>query len=345
MRVDGMPAVDVARAASAPSWSRCSPRRSRVVATPASPVAAAPPAFVQARALEINGGTVNSTSFTNANTAGNLIVVYVVWSNAGTVSVSDTRGNTYAPAQAATRWNSNQWSAQVFYAKDIAGGANTVRATFGTTINAWGIVYAHEYSGLDRTNPLDVSRSAIGTAAAMSTGNATTTNANDLIFGAGASTNSIVASGAGLTARSTAYDNRTMDRTVTTAGNYAVTATQNGNAWVMQLVAFRAASDRHRGADRADGADGHSGLGVAGQPGVDGGHRQHRRHRLSHPPQRHPDRHQHHDVVQRHHGDAGDGVHVHGDRGGRRRQRVPAERTPPRRRRRQTPRHHPCRAG
>ena len=35
----------------------------------------APPAFVQARALEINGGTVNSTSFTNANTAGNLIAV------------------------------------------------------------------------------------------------------------------------------------------------------------------------------------------------------------------------------------------------------------------------------
>ena len=74
----------------------------------------------------------------------------------------------------------NQWSAQVFYAKDIAAGANTVRATFGTAINGWGIVYAHEYSGLDRTNPLDVSRSAIGSAAAMTTGNATTTNANDL---------------------------------------------------------------------------------------------------------------------------------------------------------------------
>ena len=212
-----------------------------VVAAPATSVEAAPPAFVQARALEINGGTVNSTSFTNANTAGNLIVVYVVWSNAGTVSVSDTRGNTYAPAQAATRWNNNQWSAQVFYAKDIAAGANVVRATFGTTINAWGIVYAHEYSGLDRNNPLDVSRSAVGTGAAMTTGNATTTNANDLIFGAGASTNAITAAGAGLTTRSTAYANRTMDRTVTTAGNYAVTGTQNGFGWVLQLVAFRAA--------------------------------------------------------------------------------------------------------
>ena len=129
----------------------------------------------------------------------------------------------------------------MFYAKDIAAGANTVRATFGTTISGWGIVYAHEYSGLDHTNPVDVSRSAIGTAAAMSTGNTTTTNANDLIFGAGASTNSITASGAGLTARSTAYDNRTMDRTVTTAGDSGDREPERQRV-VMQLVAFRAAS-------------------------------------------------------------------------------------------------------
>ncbi len=224
---------------------------------------------MQARALEINGGTVNSTSFTNANTAGNLIAVYVVWNNAGTVSVSDTRGNTYAPAQAVTRWNNNQWSAQVFYAKDIAAGANTVRATFGTTITGWGIVYAHEYSGLDRTNPLDVSRSAIGSAAAMTTGNATTTNANDLIFGAGASTNSITAAGAGLTARSTAYDNRTMDRTVTTAGNYAVTATQNGSGVGPAAGGVPRRIRRRRGADRAIRPHGDAGLRVACQPRVE----------------------------------------------------------------------------
>ena len=54
-----------------------------------------------------------------------------------------------------TTWGSN-WSAQVFYAKNIAGGANTVTATFATAINSFGILYLHEYSGLDKVNPVDV---------------------------------------------------------------------------------------------------------------------------------------------------------------------------------------------
>jgi hypothetical protein len=34
--------------------------------------------------------------FPNANTQGSLIVAYVIWNNAGGVSVTDTRGNAYA---------------------------------------------------------------------------------------------------------------------------------------------------------------------------------------------------------------------------------------------------------
>jgi glucose/arabinose dehydrogenase/chitodextrinase len=212
-----------------------------VATAPDAVVHAAPPAFVQTRAVEITSGTVNNVAFTNPNTAGNLIVAYVVWSNSATVTMTDTRGNTYTAAQAPTSWNGTSWRAQVFYAKNIAGGANTVRATFSSSINTFGILYVHEYSGLDRTNPLDVSKSAVGTGSAMSTGNATTTNANDLIFGAGASSSKVTAAGSGLATRSTAFGNRTMDRVVTTAGSYAVTATQNSNAWVLQLVAFKAA--------------------------------------------------------------------------------------------------------
>jgi glucose/arabinose dehydrogenase/chitodextrinase len=212
-----------------------------VVATATDAVVhAAPPAFVQARAREITSGTSNALAFTNPNTAGNLIVVYVVWSNNSTVTLTDTLGNAYTPAQAVTKWAGN-WSSQVFYAKNIAGGANTVTARFSSNINSFGIVYLHEYSGLDKANPLDVSRSANGTSAAMSTGNATTNNANDLIFGGGASRAAVTAAGAGLTTRATDFGNRTMDRVVTTAGNYAVTATQDGNAWVLHLVAFKAA--------------------------------------------------------------------------------------------------------
>ncbi|HSB85847.1 MAG TPA: Ig-like domain-containing protein, partial [Ilumatobacteraceae bacterium] len=213
---------------------------STVVGLPAPAAHAATPTFVQARANEVNGGTTNNLAFTNPNTAGNLIVVYAVWSNGGTVSINDSRGNTYASALPATRWNGNTWSAQVFYATNVASGANSVTATFGTAINSFGIIYIHEYSGVDKVNPLDVSKSAIGTSSAMNSGSATTTNANDLIFGAGASKSNVNQAGSGFTTRLSNYGNRTEDKRVTTTGSYNATATQNSNAWVMQMVAFKA---------------------------------------------------------------------------------------------------------
>jgi glucose/arabinose dehydrogenase/chitodextrinase len=207
--------------------------------TRAAPLALTP-AFVQARAREITSGTTNSLAFNSANAAGNLVVVYAVWSNTGSAAISDSRGNTYASAQAVTRWQANQWSAQVFYARNVAAGANTVTATFGTAIASFGIIYIHEYSGIDKVAPLDVSMSAAGTTSAMNSGSATTTNASDLIFGAGASINRVTGAGSGFTTRSTAFGNRTEDRTVTSTGSYSATATQNANAWVMQMVAFKA---------------------------------------------------------------------------------------------------------
>ena len=136
------------------------------------------------------------------NTAGNLIVAFVIWNNNGAATVSDSNGNAYAAATVRTVWGSG-WSAETFYAKNIKAGANTVTATFGTAITSFGIVYIHEYSGLDPTNPLDVASSAVGTTAAMSSGSVATTHANDLLFGAGASSNSVTEVGAGYTARST----------------------------------------------------------------------------------------------------------------------------------------------
>jgi hypothetical protein len=73
----------------------------------------------------------------------------------------------------------------VFYAKNVAGGANTVTATFATAISSFGLLYIHEYSGIDKVDPLDVTKSATGTASAMTTGTVATTNASDLLFGAG----------------------------------------------------------------------------------------------------------------------------------------------------------------
>ena len=94
----------------------------------------------------------NSLAFTNANAAGNLIVVYVVWDNSGPVTLRDSRGNTYASVAPPTAWGANgAWRSQMFYAKNIASGTNTVTATFEGAITSFGRLYIHEYSGLDRT--------------------------------------------------------------------------------------------------------------------------------------------------------------------------------------------------
>jgi hypothetical protein len=147
----------------------------------------------------------------------------------------------YTSVAPVTSWGSiGAWRSQIFYAKSIAGGSNTVTATFGTTLNAFGKIYIHEYSGLDRTAPLDVTASAVGTATAMDSGPATTTNGSDLIFGAGSSGGSVTAAGTGFTSRLNANGSRTEDKTVTATGPYNATATQNSTQWVMHMAAFKA---------------------------------------------------------------------------------------------------------
>jgi glucose/arabinose dehydrogenase/PKD repeat protein len=205
----------------------------------ALPVQAATPAFRQSRGVEIGSGTVASVALTSANVAGNLIVVQVIWSNTGAVTMSDTRGNAYVAATPRTTWASG-WSAQSFYAKNIAAGADTVRATFATSINSFGIVQVHEYTGIDKANPLDGATIRTGTGTTMNSGPVTTTNANDLLWAAGASAGTMNAAPSGWTQRLNTSGNRTMDRIVTSAGTYTVTPNHSGGSWVMQLVAFKA---------------------------------------------------------------------------------------------------------
>jgi hypothetical protein len=209
-----------------------------------SPAGAATASFKQANAKEIKSGTVNSLAFKSVNTSGNLIVVYLAWTNTSSVSVTDTRGNSYTSVESPTTWGpSSTRSSQVFYAKNIASGSNTVRATFATAISSpgWADMYIHEYSGIDKVDPLDVSHANTGMTAAMNSGSATTTNANDLVFGAGASSGIVKQVGTGFTSRSASFGNRTEDKNVTAAGPYEASANQDGdsNEWVMHMVAFK----------------------------------------------------------------------------------------------------------
>ena len=123
-------------------------------------------------------------SFGSNVTSGNLIVVAVSADvDTSTVSsISDTLGNTYARIQQGLRGPDNAVSAELWYAKNVAGGATSVTVTM-TGTNAH-FVSINEISGLDQTNPLD--QSAINTnptAPVWSSGSQTTSSANELVFG------------------------------------------------------------------------------------------------------------------------------------------------------------------
>jgi len=156
------------------------------------------------------------------------------------VCFADSAGNSFVSVSAPVNWG-NGSSAQVFYASNIAGGPDTVTAAFRTPVTAYGVVYVHEYAGISAINPVDITAVASGASTLMNSGVATTTTANDLIFGAGVSDDTVTAAGYNFASRDLAYGNITEDRVALSVGPYAATATHSGRMWGMQLVAFRAA--------------------------------------------------------------------------------------------------------
>jgi chitodextrinase len=214
------------------------PSQQFAVTTTAGAVTA--PSFVQVSNNQTSSGSSTSVTLNAPTVAGNTIIVYLIWDNAGSVAVSDSRGNTFAGVGNPVSWGSGH-SAQVFYATGIVGGTDTVTATFRTSVSSFGVLYVHEYSGISTSAPVDVTVSASGSSGSLNSGTATTTSANDLIFGAGVSDNVVTAAGSGLASRDMAYGNITEDRSAASVGSYSATATHSGNMWGMQMVAFRAA--------------------------------------------------------------------------------------------------------
>jgi hypothetical protein len=135
-------------------------------------------------------------------------------------------------------------SQAIYYAKNINSatpGNNAVTVRFSNAV-PYADVRVAEYDGLDAVNPLDTSASASGTVATASSGNLTTSAANELIFGAGYTSGVFVGGTNGFISRiiTPIDEDIAGDKSVATAGTYAATASQTGSAtWVMQAVAFR----------------------------------------------------------------------------------------------------------
>lgn len=189
-----------------------------------------------------------SVTYTSAQVAGDLNVVVVGWNDttAAVSSVTDSNGNVYTLAVGPTQ-ASGQLSQSIYYARGIlAAGASGNTVTVRFTVPAqYADIRILEYSGLDRVNPVDATAAAIGTSATSNSGAATTTNANDLIFGANIVFTRTTGPGTGFTNRMITSPDGDIaeDRVVTTAGSYSASAPlSSAGPSIMQMVAFKAAS-------------------------------------------------------------------------------------------------------
>jgi len=198
-----------------------------------------PVSFVQIAAKASPGAASSlSASFPTNTGAGNFILVAFDFdTNSTPSSVTDSQGNVFIEVGSQLTSPGGSRS-RVYYAKNIKGGADTVTVNLSAN-SGWIELYLTEYSGVDPTNPIDAQAGASGNAGAISSGNATTTVASDVIYGYCVADYACL-TGSGFAARSTFNNNLIEDVTAGNPGTYAATASAN-NGWTMQLVALKKA--------------------------------------------------------------------------------------------------------
>ncbi len=134
--------------------------------------------YVQATA---NSGSASSlsVSFASNTTAGDTILVGFDFTSTF-ASITDSQGNVFTEVGSQLT-TPGGISTRLYYASNIKGGADTV--TINLSASSSIEAYLSEYGGVAQVSPIDAQAGASGSAAAVSSGNATTTVAGDLIYG------------------------------------------------------------------------------------------------------------------------------------------------------------------
>jgi hypothetical protein len=203
-------------------------------------------AFVQvASATPQTSQTSVKVSYSQAQTAGDLNLVAVGWNDTSATvqSVTDNLGNSYALAAGPLKGTALTQS--IYYAKNILAGSNTVTVTFSKAA-IFPDVRILEYKGLSTTAPFDVTAGASGTSGnniVVSSGSATTTSANELIFGAGITNGGFSKAGTSFKAEVITPDGDIAeDEIVSATGSYSATASlgaYGSQKWIMQMVTLK----------------------------------------------------------------------------------------------------------
>ena len=188
------------------------------------------PTYVQSNATLDSTGSNNiassSAAFTSNVTSGDLIVVALGYRATPTVTVSDSLGTTFhAAGSPVTSTQSNgPYTGEIEWGVAPSGGADTVTANFGTD-TGYVEIYVQEYNAANPQLDVTASAAALDSATPISSGAATTNYPNELVFGYAMANNTVSAPGAGLTQRQGVGGDISEDKSVSTTGSYAATAT------------------------------------------------------------------------------------------------------------------------
>ncbi|MBB5330926.1 galactose oxidase-like domain-containing protein [Tunturiibacter gelidoferens] len=178
-----------------------------------------------------------ATSFTVPNTAGDFLLVSgSIARPAGTLTISDTSGNTYTPVTTPVTDTNQNVTSYLWYVPSCKGGANTVTLTPATA----GALEVHvsEWSGISSTYPVDVFASAAGAGTTASSRAVTTTADGELIYGYTFLMNT-AAAGSGFTGITFVNGDLDEYEIQSTAGSVAATFTQTSGTWFARVATFR----------------------------------------------------------------------------------------------------------
>jgi hypothetical protein len=172
-------------------------------------------------------------SFSSNTTAGDTIIVAIDGEASSISSVTDSLGNTYTKAVGIT----SPSNLAIYYASDMTGGADTVTADFGSS-TGFSTLYIQEVSGVAVSSPVDqTNSSSVSSGTSLSSGNVTTTQASELLFGYCWSSHSVTAGESGWGVLQTTGGNLSEDLAVSSTGTYAATCTQSASGSGATLMA------------------------------------------------------------------------------------------------------------
>jgi len=211
--------------------------------------------------------TAVSVTLRSPQGAGNLLVVFAGWNDTtATVSaVSDSVGDRFSLAVGPTR-RTMVLSQSIYYANNIAGGANTVTVRFSRAATFVDIRVL-EYAGLDALAPFDSAAAASGSSGQADTGLLTTQAAGDLLVAGDMVLTGSPTAGSGYTVRLTTMpdDDIAQDRIAGAPGTYNATAPVVApNGWVIQVAAFKPANGSLGTGGSGTGGSGAGGSGAGG---------------------------------------------------------------------------------